>query len=153
VPSPTKRSERVEVQVSLGVAERVSEELLRSAVELALRDAGALEGEISLALFGDEAIEELNQRYLGRDGPTDVLAFALHEEGAPVLGDVYLGYDQAVRQAAEMTVPLAEELARLAIHGTLHVLGYDHPETDARFDSEMFEVQERLLRELLDGAS
>ena len=49
-------------------------------------------------------------------------------------------------------MPLAEEFARVAIHGTLHVLGYDHPETDARFDSEMFHLQERLVRELLDEA-
>ena len=143
----------MEVQVSLGAAEGVSEDLLRSAVDLVLRDAGVTDGEISLALLDDQAIRELNRTYLGRDRPTDVIAFALHEEGESLLGDIYVGHEQAVRQAGEMAVPLIEEFVRLAIHGTLHVLGHGHPETDARFESEMFQLQERLLRELLDEAS
>ena len=143
----------MEVQVSLGAAVGVSEDLLCSAVELVLRDSGVEEGEISVALLEDPAIRDLNREYLGRDRLTDVIAFALHEGGQPVLGDIYVGFDQAVRQADEMSVPLNEELARLAIHGALHVLGHDHPETDARFDSEMFRAQERLLRELLDEVS
>ena len=143
----------MEVQVSLGAAEGVSEDLLRSAVDLVLRDAGVTDGEISLALLDDQAIRELNRTYLGLDRPTDVIAFALHEEGESLLGDIYVGHEQAVRQAGEMAVPLIEELVRLAIHGTLHVLGHGHPETDARFESEMFRLQERLLRELLDEAS
>ena len=143
----------MEVQVSLGAAEGVSEDLLRSAVDLVLRDAGVTDGEISLALLDDQAIRELNRTYLGLDRPTDVIAFALHEEGESLLGDIYVGHEQAVRQAGEMAIPLIEELVRLAIHGTLHVLGHGHPETDARFESEMFRLQERLLRELLDEAS
>ena len=143
----------MEVQVSLGAAEGVSEDLLRSAVDLVLREAGVSDGEISLALLDDQAIRELNRTYLGRDRPTDVIAFALHEEGESVLGDIYVGHEQAVRQAVDMAVPLIEELVRLAIHGTLHVLGHDHPETDARFDSDMFRLQERLVRDLLDEAS
>ena len=143
----------MEVQVSLGAAEGVSEDLLRSAVDLVLRDAGVTDGEISLALLDDQAIRELNRTYLGLDRPTDVIAFVLHEEGESLLGDIYVGHEQAVRQAGEMAVPLIEELVRLAIHGTLHVLGHGHPETDARFESEMFRLQERLLRELLDEAS
>ena len=137
----------MEVQVSLGVAEGVSEEVLCSAVEIVLRDAGDGDGEVSIALLDDEAIRELNREYLNLDWPTDVIAFALHAEG------IYVGHEQAVRQAAEMAIPLIEELARLAIHGALHVLGHEHPETEARFDSEMFRVQERLLRELLDEVS
>lgn len=140
----------MEVQVSLGAATGVSQELLRSAVELVLHHAGVEEGEVSIALLEDQAIRDLNLEYLGRDRPTDVIAFALHEGDQPVLGDIYIGFDQAVRQAGEISVPLREELARLAIHGALHVLGYEHPETEARFECEMFQVQERLLRELLD---
>ncbi len=142
----------MEVQISLGDTKYVSRDLLCAAVELVLSDAGVEEGEISLALLGDRAIRELNRDHLGRDQPTDVIAFALHEAGQPVLGDVYVGHEQAVRQAADMAIPVTEELARLAIHGVLHVLGHEHPETDARFDSEMFRVRERLLGELLDEA-
>ena len=104
--------------------------------------------EVSLTLLDDEAIAALNRRYLGREGPTDVLAFSLGEPTAP-LGDVYVGFQQAGRQAAEHGVPLEEELARLAIHGTLHVLGHDHPEGPERTRSAMFRLQERLLGELI----
>ncbi len=84
-------------------------------------------------------------------GPPTFIAFALHSEGDPVLGDVYLGFDQARRQASELGVPVEEELLRLAIHGTLHLLGYRHPEGSDRFESEMFRRQEKLLRRLLDS--
>jgi len=119
---------------------------------LVLQSAGLSEGEISLTLLDDDSIRELNRTYLGRDAPTDVLSFALHEGDEAVLGDVYVGYERAAIQAVEAGVPLEEELARLSIHGTLHVLGYDHPDTDARFSSEMFVLQESLVQKLLDEA-
>ncbi|HET9947447.1 MAG TPA: rRNA maturation RNase YbeY [Longimicrobiales bacterium] len=114
-------------------------------------DEGHEEMEISVALLDDVAIRELNRRWLGHDRPTDVLAFALGGPGGAV-GDVYIGMEQARRQAAEAGVPLAEELARLAVHGTLHVLGHDHPEGPERERSPMFELQERLVREVLTEA-
>ena len=77
----------MEVQVSMGAAQGVSQDLLRAAVELVLRDAGVEEGEISLALLDDQAIRRLNRDYLGIDRPTDVLAFALHEEGEEAAGE------------------------------------------------------------------
>ncbi len=57
-----------------------------------------------------------------------------------------MGVDQARRQAAELGVPLDEELVRLAVHGTLHVLGHDHPEGPGREESPMFALQEALVR-------
>jgi probable rRNA maturation factor len=125
---------------------------LRSAVSLVLRNSGASDGEISLTLLDNDAIRELNRAHLGKDAPTDVLSFALYEGHEPVVGDVYVGYEQAAIQAAEAGVSVAEELARLSIHGTLHVLGFDHPETEARYSSEMFVLQERLVQKLLDEA-
>jgi probable rRNA maturation factor len=68
------------------------------------------------------------------------------------LGDIYVGYDQATRQAEEAGVPLPEELARLAIHGTLHVLGHDHPEGPERLESAMFRLQEQLVRRVMEDA-
>ena len=147
----------MEVQVSLGSAEGAvgvaSEDLLRSAVDLVLLEAGITDGEVSLALVDDQAIRELNRIYLGQDRPTDVIAFALQDEGEAILGDIYVGHEQAARQAGEEDVPLREELVRLVIHGALHVVGHEHPETDAHFDSDMFLLQERLVRKLLDEAS
>ena len=143
----------MEIQVSGASAAGASEDGLRSAVSLVLQNAGYSDGEISLTLVDDEAIRALNHTYLRKDAPTDVIAFALYEDPEPVLGDVYVGYERAAIQAVEAGITVEEELARLAIHGTLHVLGYDHPETDARFSSEMFVLQEHLLRKLLDEAN
>lgn len=106
--------------------------------------------EISLSLVGDEDIRELNRRHLGHDCPTDSLSFALHQAGEPVVGDVYVGVEQARRQASEEGVTEIEELVRLAIHGTLHVLGWDHPQdTDGRIDSPMWRRQEALVSEVM----
>ena len=130
----------------------VSRDWLHQAVSLVLRSAGLDDGEISLTLLDDDSIRELHRTYLGKDVPTDVISFALHEGDEAVLGDVYVGYEQAAMQAAEAGISVEEELARLSIHGTLHVLGYDHPDTEARSSSEMFVLQEHLVRKLLDEA-
>jgi probable rRNA maturation factor len=128
---------------------RLPEKLLATGVRAAARRVGADEGEISLTFLGDREIQALNLEYLGKDHPTDVIAFALHDAGAPALGDVYVGYEQARRQAEELGVRLTEELLRLAIHGTLHVLGHDHPDGDDRTESEMFRLQEEIVKEIL----
>lgn len=105
--------------------------------------------EVSVALLPDEEMRRLNREFLGKNRTTDVLAFSL-AGGGDTVGDIYLGFEQAARQAADVGVSLREELARLAIHGTLHVLGHDHPDGPDRSESEMFRLQERLLRELLE---
>ena len=127
-------------------------ELLEGGILAVLGDHGSGDGEVSLTFMDDEGISALNQEHLGRDGPTDVIAFALHEGQEPVFGDVYVGYEQALRQSSELGIPLDEELLRLAIHGTLHVLGFDHPEGEDRMASPMFMRQEELLVEILSQA-
>lgn len=80
------------------------------------------------------------------------------EEDAPgvrppeLLGDVYIGVEQAERQAESAAVPRDEELVRLAIHGTLHVLGHDHPEGEGRETSPLFRRQEALVQALMADA-
>jgi len=139
----------MQVQVNLGVFDTVEEALLEVAVRTALAAVGQ-QVEMSVTLVDDAEIQRLNREYLGRDGVTDVIAFSL---GSPEqqLGDVYVGADQARRQAEALGVPLREELARLAIHGVLHVLGHDHPEGDDRFASPMYVLQERLLEEVFEA--
>jgi probable rRNA maturation factor len=141
----------VDVSVAGGVTSPVAPERVEAAVRHVLAAAGVEEAEISVALLHDGAIAALNQDYLGHEGPTDVISFALHEEGEAPLGDVYVGVEQAVRQAPGFAASPAEEVLRLAIHGTLHVLGWDHPVGDERVDCEMFQRQEALLREVLEG--
>ena len=141
------------------------ESLLRRAVEAALAGAtkpGAPESSgfrvehdvdatISLTLVDDMMMRALNLQFLQRDHVTDVMAFPLYEPGQPMVGDVYIGFGQAYLQARELGIPVETELARLAIHGTLHVLGYDHPEDARRESSEMWTLQEQILGRVLRG--
>ena len=122
---------------------------VRRAVRVTLLAEGASEAEISVALVGDEAMAELNQSWLGHDGPTDVIAFPLYEEGETPTGDIYVDVSQGVRQANALGIDPAEEIVRLAIHATLHVLGHDHPEGEERVETPMWQIQERLVREVL----
>lgn len=108
-------------------------------------------GELSITCLDEDAMAGLNRRWLDREGPTDVIAFDLGD-GERLTGDVYLCPAVARRQADEAGVSFREELVRLAVHGTLHVLGHDHPEGEERWSSPMFELQERLLARALDRA-
>lgn len=126
----------------------LSREGLARAVLATLADEGVAHGEISLTLVGDHRMRALNRDYLGHDRVTDVISFSLHDPGEPLVADIYVGYPQALRQAAELGLPTREELVRLAIHGTLHALGYDHPGDD-RFASAFFRRQEMLVRRVL----
>ncbi|HEX7119046.1 MAG TPA: rRNA maturation RNase YbeY [Longimicrobiales bacterium] len=123
--------------------------LLARAVRAVLADHGVEDAEISVAVLDDAAIAALNRRYLGHEGPTDVISFELGAAGGVTVGDIYIGGGQALRQAAEFGAAPREELVRLAVHGALHVLGYDHPEGEEREGSEMWQRQEAILREVL----
>jgi probable rRNA maturation factor len=140
----------IEVHLETGAAD-LPGGLLERAVRGALEARGIEDAEVSLTLLDDEAITALNLRHLDHDGPTDVLAFALWEPGEPlVVGDVYVGYAQALRQAADEGVDPLEELVRLAAHGALHVCGMEHPDAAGeRAASEMYRLQERVVREVL----
>ncbi len=121
---------------------------IRDAVRLALETAASpLPGEISITFVSEEEIRELNRRFLDRDEVTDVLAFELGD-GGRLLGDVYVCPPVAARAATEAGIPLRTELIRLVIHGTLHLLGHDHPEGEDRWSSPMFLLQERLVAQL-----
>jgi probable rRNA maturation factor len=141
---------RVAVTVAIAAAgldpERL-EEVVERAVLAVLEDRGVGEAEISVALLDDAAMAGMNQEWKGRAAATDVLAFSLHEAGDAPLGDVYLGVERAVEQGREAGETPERELARLAIHATLHVLGWDHPE-EAREASELWRHQERILEGL-----
>lgn len=127
------------------------EGMIERGVRAALANEGASEAEVSVTLLDDGGIQKMNATYLERDRPTDVIAFSLGDPG-DVLGDVYIGYAQAERQSTEHGEAIEIELLRLAIHGTLHVLGYDHPDGPERWDSPMFALQERLVTEVLSAA-
>jgi probable rRNA maturation factor len=105
---------------------------------------------LSVTFVTNPKIRALNRRHLRRNGITDVIAFALRRpsRAAPIVGDVYIAPDVARVSAKANGVSVREEIVRLVVHGTLHVLGHDHPETDARVRSPMWRKQERLVRRL-----
>lgn len=103
--------------------------------------------EISLLMTNDEVIREYNNQYRGKDKATDVLSFPMEEEN--ILGDIAISYDTAKRQAEENEINIDRETAFLFIHGLLHLLGYDH-ETSQEDEKEMFELQEKILKKLID---
>lgn len=126
------------------------EGIVRRAVAATLRDRGVEDAEMSVTLLDDEAMAGLNREWKGRDTTTDVLAFALYTSDEPPVGDVYLGALRVAEQSAAVGEVPARELARLAIHGTLHVLGLEHPE-DGRESSELWRHQERILNGMDPG--
>jgi probable rRNA maturation factor len=101
-------------------------------------------GEVALLLTGDRAVRVLNRRYRGKDKPTDVLSFP-GPGGEAGLGDIAISVETAARNAREHGRTLPQELDILALHGFLHLLGYDH-ETD---DGTMDRIERRLRRRLL----
>jgi probable rRNA maturation factor len=109
---------------------------------------------LSVTFLSRERIAALNKRHLGHTGPTDVISFgfARRTPRDPVVGDVYIAPQVARANAQARRIPVREELARLVVHGTLHVLGYDHPAGAGREESDMWRRQERLLRRVLRGA-
>jgi len=108
---------------------------------------------VELTLLDGAAMRRLNRRATGRRGLTDVIAFALPQPDGTLLGDVYICPEAARRWLHGVADgALSEELVRLAVHGTLHVLGYDHPDGPGRTHSAMWRRQERYLRRLRNGA-
>ncbi len=103
--------------------------------------------EVSVLLTDDAGIQTLNRTYRGLDQPTDVLSFAQREgEGGdahdPFLGDVVISVERAERQAKDFGHSLARELGFLAVHGTLHLLGWDHhkPEQESAMMAKTEEI-------------
>lgn len=138
--------------------ERVPEDRLAE-IEKLLQFAAAEEGvadgaEVSVTIVNNEEIQKINKEYRGKDYPTDVISFALEEDGEgeieiigadmpPVLGDIIISVDKAQEQAEEYGHSLMRELGFLTVHGFLHLLGYDHMTEEE--EKEMFTKQKEIL--------
>lgn len=124
--------------------------LERAAVEtLQLHDAEPL-SELTLVLTDDIHIKELNRQFLGISEPTDVLAFPSEEIDPDTetlyLGDVVISTQRALVQAADGGHSIESEIQLLTVHGVLHLLGYDHIESEEK--AIMWEVQAKILHNL-----
>jgi probable rRNA maturation factor len=103
------------------------------------------DSEVSVKFTSDEEVRALNGQWRGKDKPTNVLSFPMAEESeladAQLLGDVVLAYGVCAAEAADKQVPIETHAAHLLVHGTLHLLGYDHETSEA--DAEVMEETER----------
>ena len=130
----------------------VSDERLATIALRVLEGEEAPPCEVSVMVTDDETVRGLNREFAGEDAFTDVLSFSQREGedlvGPPgsvaPLGEVIIAYPQAARQASERGRSVEEEVARLLIHGTLHLLGYDHAEPEE--ERRMHAREEELLR-------
>ncbi|MFW6390104.1 MAG: rRNA maturation RNase YbeY [Halanaerobiales bacterium] len=104
---------------------------------------GYSDGEISFALVDNKKIQELNRKYRDKDSPTDVLSFEMDDE---IWGDIIISTERASSQAEKYGHSLEREIGYLAIHGLLHLLGYDHKSAGEKH--EMRQKEERVLGEL-----
>lgn len=132
------------------------EGLIQNVVNTALAEEDVnLASEVSVVLVDDPYIHKMNLEYRSIDRPTDVLSFAMLEEDEdepeilgqadpePMLGDIIISLETALRQAAEYNHSVEREVAFLTLHGTLHLLGYDHMEEDET--KEMRDREEAIL--------
>lgn len=126
-----------------GLPERTVARLVRAVLTGERRSA-----DVSVTFLGPARMRALNREWKGHDYPTDVLSFALHPPDASLTGDVYICPAVARAQARALRIREREELVRLVIHGTLHVLGHDHPEGPGRTRSPMWRKQERYVKAL-----
>jgi probable rRNA maturation factor len=136
---------RVSVYTTLPTPFPGLRKLLRAALHFVLEREGVRQGTIRLILTDDATIQALNRQFLQHDYPTDVLTFVLEDQ--PLQVEIYIGSEQAYRQAAEYGVTVQEELVRLSIHGVLHALGYDDQTPEQR--QRMEERQEYYLHHFL----
>lgn len=120
--------------------------------------SGDVPTEISVKFTSDAEVHALNRDYRGKDKPTNVLSFPMVEpdqlgglaadgEMEILLGDIVLAYGVCVREAAERGISVTDHAAHLIVHGTLHLVGYDH-ETSDEDAEEMEAVERRALAEL-----
>ena len=153
-------NETIVIQVDEAFTELVDQENLRAVIDHLLDQIGQPTAELTLVVTDDAAVQALNRDYRGVDAPTDVLSFAAQEEAddapeladlppelaaelANYLGDVIIAYPYATRQATQYQNSVAAELRLLAVHGVLHLLGYDHATPDE--EAAMWTLQSTIL--------
>jgi len=146
----------VEIEVLKAYQALVDVEQLQQAVRCVLA-AERAEGDVTVMITDDVTVAALNQQFLDKEGPTDVLSFpAMDDESdfvlpseaaaTPYLGDIIIAMPFTQRQAGRLGRALGDELALLAVHGALHLLGYDHATPEEK--AEMWGKQNAILHGL-----
>ncbi len=115
---------------------------------------GLRDSELSVSIVGDRSIRKINRQYLGKDRPTNVISFSMHEGdygelNPDILGDVVISADTAFREAEEGGMTFKSRLVFLLLHGILHLAGYDH-ERSGPDKARKMEREEQKLFAILD---
>ena len=132
--------------------QKISLKKIKQTVQVILDALDCPDSEISILIVDDPQIEDLNQQYLNRQGPTNVIAFAMREgefsDLSPhLLGDVVISIDTAAREAQMAATSMEQRFNELLVHGILHLMGYDH-ETSAD-DARVMEDKNKEILALL----
>jgi len=141
------------IEIPLSTEEKQAVEVVEKVLQAAAQKEELPPVEVSVTLVDNDTIQQMNREYRNVDRPTDVLSFPLwepdedwvidEEEEAVPLGDIVISLSKAKEQAEEYGHSLKREMGFLAVHGFLHLLGYDH-ETEEE-EKEMFRRQEEIL--------
>lgn len=135
----------IQVQSPLWDAEPAAERTVRDAIAAAAEALSTADGEVSIVLTDDSAVRTLNRDWRGIDKPTNVLSFPASKVsgGAKILGDIVIAYETLSQECYDEDRIFLHHLAHLAVHGFLHLLGYDH-QTDRQAD-EMEGLESKIM--------
>jgi probable rRNA maturation factor len=145
-PARRRASPAVDIVVAspLWTSKRSVKALLRRAIGEAALLTSAAVGELAIVLTDDLAIRALNRDWRCKDRATNVLSFRAAEvrraRGTPLLGDIVIAYETTEREARAENKPFAHHAAHLAVHGFLHLAGYDHAADDEAAAMERLET-------------
>lgn len=158
--------DEIVIEVDDALTDAIDVAAIRAAIVATLAAHAIVDAAVTVVLTTDEEVRALNAQYRGVDAPTDVLSFPARETqpDAPTLvlpaelaaelerylGDLVIAYPYSARQAAHFGNSITAELQLLAVHGTLHLLGYDHQ--DATAEAAMWAQQEQVLAQFGHGA-
>jgi len=145
----------IQMQSPLWKAQPLASQTIRAAVDAAAGELSTEGGEVSILLTDDSEIARLNRDWRGIDRPTNVLSFPASDYGADqgeklqgekLLGDIVIAYETLERESRDESRDFLHHLAHLAVHGFLHLVGFDH-ETDAQAE-EMEGLESRIMMRL-----
>ncbi len=127
-------------------------ELVKDFIDFCVEKLNLKNVMFNVIIVDNETIRDINKEYRGIDRKTDVISFALEDDksfdddiSVRVLGDIYISYDKVLEQAKEYGHSVKREICFLAIHGLLHLLGFDHMNKDD--EEKMFKIQKEMLLE------
>lgn len=142
----------ININIDAPIFGKVNKNKIKNSINKTLIYGGIDPDEIisTVVISGDKLIQDLNKKYLNIDRVTDVLAFPANEidpeTGKQYLGDIVISFPQLLQQAKDNIRDLDDELILLCVHGTLHLLGFDH--ADEKSKQKMWSAQQEIIRDV-----